>query len=275
MLAAADQPEQDHGTRNEQAPATWPVRLLVPTQRLSDYWLSLPDTLRASDLGITRHTTDQQLDAIVADVGQTSFAAYRDDLLRLRDALRHPRDIAEAREWGFDIPRKENAEEFAPNPRKRLGWWWVYDPNRTETLEQRGARYLSDERVIDMRGFARVVGRAYITIKDLKFEGDNVRVLLENPAHLDEMARAAAGDETVITVDDAKATMTLKAREDVLKALPPRRGRAGQSDLWWVCDAIKFGRLTGRLGESYARNNIKQTGRPRGARTRNRRTDAQ
>lgn len=255
---------------------TRPVRLLVPTRRRSDYWLSHEDTLRASDLGITRHTTDDELEQIVTEFGQTEFVTYRDDLFRLRDGLRVPRDVAEARAWGFDVPitAAENAEELSDDTRKRLGWWWVYDPNRTETRQQRRQRYLADQRLVDMKGFARVVCRAYITVKDRKFESDNIRKVLDDVEYRRDLAATIAQENPAVTAAQAEQKLLAKAREDVLKAMPPRRDRAGQSDQWSVADAARYGRDTERLDEWYEYNKIKQTGRPLGAKTRNRRTKA-
>lgn len=270
-----DRSEQHTNGRSEQPEEVRPVRLLVPTDRRGDYGMPHDDTLLASELGVTRHTTDDELLGKVADATQAVAGISHEDplefLRRVRDALRQPRDITEARAWGLEIPRAENSEEFSASARKRLGWWWVYDTSRTETRDQRQARYLGDRRLLDMKGFARVLRRAYITIKDIKFTGDNVRMVLDDPAHLELMARAVVEQEPSISLDDAKAGLISRAREDVLKALPPRRDRAGQSDLWYVCDALKFGRSSARLDWWYEYNRIKQTGRPLGSRTRTRR----
>jgi hypothetical protein len=272
MLATAD----PTGGRNT-APATTtqekrPVRLLVPTRRRSDYWLPLEDTLRASDLGITRHTTDAELEALVAEYGQTSFVTYRDDLYRLRDALRIPRDIAEARAWGFTVPEDENEEESHDDPRRRLGWWWVYDPIRTETREERRDRYRSDRRMIDTKGFARAICRAYITTKDLKAKSDHFRKVVDDAAYRTDLVRTILAANPSTTAQHVEQSLLAEANDFLLKAMPPRRDRAGQSDQWHVSDALDNGRLTGRLNEWYEHESIKQTGRPRGSKTRNRRT---
>jgi hypothetical protein len=299
---------------------TRPVRLLVPTVRRSDYWLPLEDTLRASDLGVTRHTTDLELLPLIEpaatllagaasssknfwarywkanDRGQLNItaettpaelteiaarvfaavpienpAAY---LFRIRDALRHPRDIAEAIDWGYDVPITdvENKEETSDDPKRRLGWWWVYDPERVETRQQREARYLGDQRLIDMKGVARLWCRAYITVKDFKVEGDQHRKVINNTDNLRTELAQSVAEEQGIPVDVVEAAMIRAAEQELLKAMCPRRDRAGQSDLWWVCDALKNGRDLGRLTEWYEYNKIKQTGRPKGSKTRTRAT---
>jgi hypothetical protein len=259
------------------ASETRPVRLLVPTVRRNDYWLSPEDTLRASDLGVTRHTSDEELDGLVDAAADLLVAVSSEDpatwLRRIRDMLRSPRDIAEAHQWGFIVPREENIQEFDTNARKRLGWWMVYDPKHTETRAQRRARYLADQRLIDMKGFARVLGRAYITVKDLKFEADEIRRILENEEYRLEKA-AELATELGVSVEEAAAQLRAKADEDILKAMPVRRDRAGQSDLWFVSDAMRNGRDNTRLDEWYERNTIRQSGRPKGSRTKNRRAPA-
>jgi hypothetical protein len=264
------------GTRTD-APAeqeTRPVRLLVPTVRHDEYFLPLEDTLRASDLGVTRETTDAELlERVDTAAGMLHSVSVEDPttyLFRIRDALRAPRDITEAREWGFHIPVEENKQEFEEDKRKHLNWWWVYDPEHVETRQQREARYLSDQRVIDMKGYARVTCRAYITIKDLKFASDQIRKILSNEdgfrtTKAQEIAAENGGDVAAVEM-----MLLADARRDVLKAMPPRRFRGGQSDQWYVRDAIVNGRNLGRLNEWYEFNTIRQTGRPRGSRTRNR-----
>lgn len=306
---------------------TRPMRLFVPTERRSDYWLPLEDTLRASDLGITRQTTDEELNELVDQAREmlTSAGLTEDPsfwMYRIRDALRHPRDIIEAREWGFRIPRRgENEGELFPEERaeleeqlaaaerevarcrdlpgqlptavkerlvaaeadvkrikaalkRLLNWWWAYDPERVETREQRRARYMSDHRLIDMKGYARAVLRAYITVKDRKVKSDAVRRILEEAEHRREQAILFARHNTAFTVEQAEEYLLAEARKDILKATPKRRDRAGQSDLWFVSDALHDGRDNERLSEWYEFSKIKQTGRPRGSKTRKRRTPA-
>lgn len=341
------------GTRDD-APATTeetrPVRILVPQERRDEYYLSPEDTLRASDLGITRHTSDTQIDAIMADTGAAQFVGYRDNLIRMRDALCHPRDVAEAVRWGFHVPNWldpgdlaiaddllersaelgisgerphhraitenttderlaemagaaavvledhgadedpmvflhrirdarrtamiENGQEISHDVKKRLGWWWVYDPERVETQAQRKDRYLSDERLIDMRGYAAVNLRQYTTIKDLKFEGDNARKMIENAAFRRGIARTYVDAGAFTTMAEAEAHLIAEAEPLVLKALPPREFRAGQSDLWRMRVAFADGHERTRLDEWYSFHPIKQTGRPTGSRTKNRRPKA-
>jgi len=323
MQVTADSTETPvSGTNAEE---TRPVRLLVPTLRRSDQFMSADDASNADQLGITRRTTEDELDALTTAASE--IAEYANEpirhLRRLRDALRHPRDIAEAREWGYLVPEDENREELSPDPRKRLGWWWVYDPERAETRAERRVRYRGDERLIDTKGFARVVCRAYITTKDLKFESDGIRKAIADANHRrklalewlaheqiqrdkDEVAQLAhdqlaqrpdatleeitaelrserpaplledlvgelAAKASAATIEKVMDELLAKANKDVLKAMPERRERAGQSDLWFVRDAIDNGRAMSRLNEWYERNTIKQVGRPRGAKTRNRR----
>lgn len=251
---------------------TRPVRLLVPTERRTDYFLSPQDTLIASNLGITRATTDDELTELVAADGPDASPEALIILQRLRNGLLHPRDIEEARAWGYHVPEDENHQEFSDQPRDRLGWWWVYDPTRMETREQRADRYVNDHRLVDMKGVARLLCRAYITIKDLKFESDHVRKILNDGDYRIELATTIATENPEVTVEQAEQQLLKEARKGILKALPPRRDRAGQSDLWSVGDIIDNGRKLERLDNWYEYNRIRQTGRPPGSKTRRRRT---
>jgi hypothetical protein len=265
---------EEAGTRDDAAAGTQerrPVRILVPTRRRSERWLDEKDTLRASDLGITRDTTDEELLELVPMAEQIDV--FRDDPLshirRLRNTLRTPRDIAEARAWGYEVPFDENEEEFDPRPRKRLGWWWVYHPSHTETRDEREARYLDDERLIDMKGWARVSLRSYITVKDLKGLGDRARRIVEDidgyrTNAVETMREINPGGDA----DEYEREMLAEAREILLKAMPERLDRYGQSDVWTVRQAVAHTRHTKRVNEWYEYNKIKQTGRPRGSRTR-------
>lgn len=283
---------------------TRPVRLLVPAVRRSEYWLSLEDTLHASDLGITRFTEDGELDGMLRRARR--IGDFGDDpaghLVRLRNALRQPRDVGEARQWGLIVPAAtdlptldeapdgnpcaegapvdpeplqqllrvsawENREEFSGNPDKRLGWWWVYDLDRAETYLERESRYYSDERVIDMKGFARCTLRAYITVKDAKNAGEVMRKMLRDEAFLDEKVREIVADKggDFTTV---KARLLAKVKRNVLKAHPAPWDSAGQSPLWQVRHAMKHGRKRTQLDEWHQFNKVRQTGRPPGSRTR-------
>lgn len=298
-----------------------PVRLLVPTVRRTPWFVPQEDTLRASDLGLTRDTVDGQIVHMVRAARKMLRAAHITEdpetyLRRIRDGLRHPRDIAEAREWGMIVPPEQNTEEFLPDAGKRTGWWWVLDPTRTETQAEREDRLLADTRLIGMKGVARVFMRTYITTKDFKMESDRVRRMLRDRAYLraeaikrlakgkgvraaphapapafrpitalvDDVSQAdaeAALDEVDLTglVDpgqawtnlaDVEATMAAElayARRFVHKAMPPRRDRIDQSDVWYVGDACRIGRDTTRLNEWYEYNKVRQTGRPPGSKT--------
>lgn len=260
---------------------TRPVRLLVPTRRRSDYWLSPEDTLRASDLGITRDTTDDELTTKIRDARKMLVRASTDDaanyLRRIRNALCHPRDIAEARAWGYDVPitTHENHQELDPEPTKRLGWWWVYSPDHVETREDREARYLADHRLIDAKGGGRVWCRSYVTVKDFKFDSERNRRILGEPDFRRELALGVAEEVPDLTPEQVQQyakqveeSLVKHARRGILKALPAPRDRAGQSDLWWIADMIKSGRDLERLDEWYEYNKVKQTGRPKGSKTR-------
>lgn len=262
-----------------QAPATVetrPVRLLVPTLRRGTYFLSLEDTLRASDLGITRHTTNVELRAMVSKADPSEAASTKAYLNKLRDGLRHPRDIDEAREWGFHVPvnEQENSEELDPDPRKRLGWWWVYDPTRGETREQREERYLADQRLVDMKGYARVICRAYVTVKDRHGKSVHFRKVIsdEGGYRTDMVSRIVANAHqlgvTTVTAKAVENELLTKARKGILKAMPNPADRAGQSNLWTVAQAIRDGRNQTRLDFWYEFNKISQSGRPRGSKNR-------
>lgn len=307
-----------------------PVRLLVPTERRTIWYVPQEDTLRAADLDLSRDTDDGQLARMVPGARKMlKTAGLTEDpeayLRRIRDGLRHPRDIAEARAWGMVVPEEQNVEEFDPRPTRRTGWWWVLDPTRTETRDEREARLLADTRLLDMKGVARVWQRKYITVKDFKVESERVRRMLREPSFLraEAIKRLAKGKGvhgdispvstlaplraiTALRTDidaadvavfpdgvdvqelvdpygvacdlaDVEATMADElayARKFVHKAMPPRRARAGQSDVWYVGDACQTGRDTTRLTEWYEFNTVRQTGRPPGSRTRNRRPHA-
>lgn len=311
---------------------TRPVRLLVPRERRDEYYLSHYDTLRASDLGITRHTTDAEIDEILNGPGAVG---NRKGLLRLRDGLRHPRDVQEAVAWGYRVPnwldpldlanadelgitgktsdaelktmlddarelldedgnptgetpeqylrrlrdarrdaRGENEQEIDPDPKKRLGWWWVYDPELVETRQQREERMLADERLVDMRGFAAAIVRQFTTVKDIKHSGDTATKVVKNPVHRRRLARTYVENKAARTVAEAEAKLLKEAQQDILKALPAPHMRAGNSNLWTLATAFADGYARTRLNEWYEFNKILQTGRPKGSRTVNRRPKA-
>lgn len=325
------------GTRDDASPPaaaeeTRPVRMLVPQEPRDEYYMSKEDTLRASDLGITRHTTDMQLTTLIpvaaemlriAEIPENAFAY----VLRLRNALRQPRCVQEAIDWGYRVPNwmdpldianadelgisekttdaqlaalvdrardlvdegetpeqyvrrlrdtrrhadslreadAENAQEVNFDPKKRLGWWVVYDPENVETREERRARYLGDNRLVDMRGFAAAILRAYATVKDDKHDGDNARRMINQPAFRRGHARTYVKAGAAATIAEAEAKLIGQAQKDALKAPPPRRMKAGSSDLWYLSDAFIDGRDRSRLDEWYEFHQIKQTGRPKGS----------
>ncbi len=273
-----------------------PVRLLVPQVRRDDYFLSPHDTLRASDLRITRLTDDATLDRLFEEIPHTDrqkwFPGLPDELIpaelrRLRNALDTPRDIHEALAWGFTAPQEENDEEYnaqltdeqiaAHNAKlteqdirdgkklfrkKPLGWWWVYSPTRVESRAAREARYLGDTRLVDTMGFARISLRAYITIKDIKRKSARYRRMLHDPAFLREFADDLHRDVPMLSVDQLERRLRDEAEEGVLKATPIPFTRAGQSDLWRVCDAFKNSRQMSRIDEWGQFAEIRQVGRP-------------
>lgn len=256
-----------------------PVRLLVPKVRRTIWYVPQEDTLRAADLGLTRETDDGDLARMLRGAGQMlrSVGITEDPqayLLRIRDALRHPRDIDEARAWDMIVPEEQNREEASKDPGKRTGWFWVLDPARGETQAERKARLLADHRLVDMKGGARIWQRGYVTFKDHKVEGDRVRNVLRDPQFLHEEAlkrmEQSRAKGIILNLAEAKAEELAHAKKFVLKALPPRRDRNGQSDVWWVADICEHGRDTTRLNEWYEFNRVLQTGRPTGSRTRRR-----
>lgn len=195
-------------------------------------------------------------------------------------------EIDAARRAGLRVPREENIQEFDPDPRKHLGWFWAYDDSRFETCDERRARYLGDAnvevdpitrlrqgdakhlgdiRLLDMKGFARAVCRSYATVKDLKFEADAIRLILTDEDHLDMLVAAGQGDHETI-----KARLLAQANDDILTAHPFARVHGGQSGMWYVSDALYAGRRRGHLDEWYEMDVIKATGRPVGSRTKHR-----
>jgi hypothetical protein len=256
-----------------------PVRLLVPKARTTMWYVPEVDTLRAYDLGLTRDTDDGELAGMIRPAAQMlRSAGLTEDpeayLRRIRDGLRHPRDVEEAYAWDMIVPEDQNKEEFEADPRKRTGWYWVLDPTRSETQPERQARLLADRRMIDMKGAARILQRTYITTKDHKVESDRVRKVLRDPEFLRAEAlkrveRALAKD-IHLDIDTAVAEELAYAKKFVVKAMPARRARHGQSDVWYVSDICETGRATTRLDEWYEYNRVRQTGRPVGSRTRRR-----
>lgn len=181
-----------------------------------------------------------------------------------------PQEIEEARSRGLIVSDTENAEEWLPNETRRLGWFWATDPRLTpETRQERHERLTADDRLIDMKGFARVVSRSYPLVKDYKFKSDAVRDILEKPEYLTWLAEQQMGEgEDIETV---KARLLADAQVKILKAMPPRRDRIGQSSLWWVSDALAYARRRGMVDEWYEKARIRQTGRPVGSKTKHRR----
>lgn len=253
-----------------------PVRLLVPTERRTIWHVSQEDTLRAAELGLTRATDDAALARMVPAARRMLLDTEDPQawLHRIRDGLRHPRDIDEARYWGMTVPDGQNVEEFDPEPTKRTGWWWVLDPTRDESRDEREARLLADKRQLDMKGIARVWQRKYVTVKDFKVDSDRVRKLLRDKEflRLEALKRVdrARAQEIRLDIGTAIEEELAYARKFVHKAMPPRRDRSGQSDVWWVSDACRIGRDTTRLDEWYEFSVVRQTGRPPGSKTKRR-----
>ncbi len=251
-------------------PERRPVRLLVPTARRDDWYLTPQATLLASDLGINRHTTNDELKQLAASSGDTR--ATLAEITQLRDGLATPRDVKEAREWGFIVRANEyeNTEELDDDPTKNLGWWWVYDPYRTESRFERRARYLADQRLVDTKGLARLYCRAYPTIRNLKINTALARdVVADKPG-----ARAAATQKFLsqnpgYSESHAAAAALASARRFVLRGAPLPAARGGQSDLFTVSSGLNAARVGTRLDEWYEFAEVLQSGRPRGARTRN------
>lgn len=253
-----------------------PVRLLVPAKRKSDFWLPEADTLRAADLGITRTITDDQLDDVLDDarklLRQQGIAenpqAY---LIRIRDALRIPRDLDEALTWGMFVPTEwENQENVHPKTSHHLGWWWVYDTSRTETRDERRARMLSDNRIVDKRGYAAAICRSYAYTSELKFAADRTRRILAGGAGLEAEARKVIEEEGVGELEETKRRLTAKARKDILRAMPEPDDQLGQSPVWVLHKAFRSGRDRQQLDDWYQYSKPDLTGRPPGSRTRRR-----
>jgi hypothetical protein len=252
-----------------------PVRLLVPTVRRTVWHVPEQDTLIAAEVGLTRHTDDNDLTHMIRPAMKLLDGHTKQDaeayLRRIRDGLRHPRSIDDARTWGMIIPEDQNAEEFSDKEKNRTGWWWVLDPTRTETQVERKARMLADHRLIPMKGVARIWMRSYFTVKDFKVDGDRSRRLITDPDFLREQAakRIAIGKGIGTDLEATIADELAKARRFVIKALPPRRDRIAESDVWYVADGCTSGRDTTRLDDWYEFNKVSQSGRPPGSKTRN------
>lgn len=186
------------------------------------------------------------------------------------------KSIAQARAEGFRVPEDdENREEFDPDHKERLGWYWAYDDSRVETMEERRQRYLADTRIIPMKAFARVVMRGYRSIKDLNFESDGWRAILHGDeatreATLTRVAEALMAKDRTLDLDAAKALALRKARRQIVKAMPERLTTAGITPIWQVSTAFIWGRKTKRLTDWYEYKELRAGGRPLGAKTRHR-----
>ncbi len=257
---------------------TRPVRMLVRTFRDSELYLPEQDTLRASKLGITRHTTDDELTEMFTDISAKHEEwfpavhpdAVHDELSRLRNGLAQPRDIGEAREWGLDVPntRLENWQEFSSKSADRLGWWWVYDPNRQETRAQRETRYLGDQRLIDGKGVARIWCRAYPSYKSLKSNTEAARESLNNPQIMRELAQTFIRENPALSLDDAIGILTADARKIVYKGTPEIAISYPKTDLYYAHVAFSTGKEQGRLSGWYEFAKLDQPGRPKGSKSR-------
>ncbi len=247
-----------------------PMRFLVMTRRHSPYHISQESTLTASDLGITRHTTDAELAAIAA-----SYGRYENTLRSIRDGLRQPRDIEEARQWGFVIPvnEHENREETLAENNKRLGWWWVYDPDpdHYETEQQRRARYMADDRLVTVKGLARIICRALFTTRDIHNDTvDARRVVNDEPGALDTMLNRFIRDNPGYdgTPEEARKLVVASAHEFLLRGTPVPDAKIDDKDTWTVSAALTFGRRARKINEWYEWTKGTHTGRPYGSRTR-------
>lgn len=270
-----DDPMGLHTTTVVNGKEVRPVRALIPTERRGDFYVSLQDTMLAASLGITRHTADDELDHIAN--GNTypgaTAAQFLTQITAIRNGLAIPRDVDEAREWGFVLPitEHENHEETDDDENKRLGWWWGYDLTRFETREQRRERYLADQRRVDTKGLARLFCRKYGTVSKLKVNTDTARKVIADTG--DARARAAArfrSEKPGYTGSDAQLIPLLiaAAHRTVLRGTPQTVDKAGQSGLFLVCDGLKTGRTTKKLNEWYCYTKGYSTGRPSGSSTR-------
>lgn len=271
-MRTADDTKLLHTTVTVAGNEVRPVRLLVPTVRRGDYYVSPEDTLIAANLGITRATTDEQLLAITRQYEPRRTEALRQFTV-IRDGLAHPRDIAEAFQWGLVVPitAHENSEEENDDPTKRLGWWWVYDLTRYETREQRRERYLNDKRLVDTKGLARLFCRSYLTTRDLKVATDTARkVIADAPgARMRAVTRFRNENPGYDGTDTQLIKLLIERAHDTLvRGTPVPADVGGQSDLFAVSTGLKTGRTTKKLDEWYCYTKGVPTGRPRGAATR-------
>jgi hypothetical protein len=260
---------------------TRPVRMLVRTHRDNDLYLPESDTLRAADLGISRHTTDAQLLAIREQLGddcRTVFPGVDADAVLaemtwLRDCLAQPRDITEARAWGLDIPNNELENWQETKPGQELDWWWVYDPNRQETRDQRKARYMHDRRLVDTKGLARILCRSYPTVKSLKSVTEAARTSLDHAEQLHALAETFVAQNPALTIEEATAILRADAEQVVSKGTPKIAFSYPKVDLFYANEAFRNGNDTTRLNSWFEFNKLPQTGRPPGSKTtRTRRT---
>lgn len=252
---------------------TRPVRMLVRTHRDNELFLPERDTLLASDLGITRHDTDADLERrLFQDIAEGDRVKWFPgiptgmmlmEMQWMRDCLAQPRDIHEAREWGLEIPNTplENWQEFETG--QELGWWFVYDPSRQEDRAQRKMRYMRDRRLVDTKGVARILCRSYPTIKSLKSTTEAARTSLDNEQVLLGLAETFIAQNPAVSLEDAKRILIADAEQVVSKGTPKIAFSYPKVDLYYVNEVFENGNRTTRLGGWYEFHKLPQPGRPR------------
>lgn len=187
-----------------------------------------------------------------------------------------------------------------PTRAARDRWYWVEDPTRTETAQERHARLLADNRLVDMYGVATIIGRKHPTVKGIRYADDAQRTILRNARIQLDPKRAARYmalelrqlqhpvthpqydrtqremDELDNRIDelagrsrDPQTQQVLfqfrEAREKVLLAIPIARDVQGQSPLWYVSDWIYWRRRRG-MNDIWG-DNLETRGRPKGSKT--------
>jgi hypothetical protein len=137
-------------------------------------------------------------------------------------------------------------------------WFFTLDPAATETLEERRARYMADQRLIHMGGLAVLTARAPATITKLVQRGDHLRGQLREQSPIDERRydrlvaeRNAAGDPGRVDqiaaelreLDEARGrspniSLLNVIRENLLKALPEAPDGSSREPMWPVSTAF-------------------------------------
>ena len=150
-----------------------------------------------------------------------------------------------------DIPGKRGRQHLA----------WEISDTDVETRQEREARYLSDDTLIDTKDFAFLMGRARATIKDMNYEANALRdaykrAIAERDDLLAELA-SQNNNEAAREYDQLVEHIAGLEEKLVDALVEPVSG----IPVWRVRDAMHWGRATKRLNEWYEKQILLPPGR--------------